>query len=139
MHCPPHGPCCTSPFSNPHAALLLIAQSPRRRSAVTWAEIIDQVLHKDYAIGYLLLLSLRQSTLVVSTLFAALGISGSRTLERTAGRAQVGQVRSAPGAGMLVTIASESHLLQLWLAGWQCARRLATLELCIPITGLFVF
>lgn len=68
------------------------------------------MLHKDYAIGYLLLLSLRQSTLVVSTLFAALGISGSRTLERTAGPAQVGRVRSAPGASILVTSASESRL-----------------------------
>ena len=43
-----------------------------------WPTFVDAVLRKDYAVGYLLLMSVGQSTLVLSSLLASLAL-GSRS------------------------------------------------------------
>ena len=43
-----------------------------------WPKFVDAVLRKDYAVGYLLLMSVGQSTLVLSSLLASLAL-GSRS------------------------------------------------------------
>lgn len=47
-------------------------------SSSTWPTFVDAVLRKDYAVGYLLLMSVGQSTLVLSSLLASLTL-GSRS------------------------------------------------------------